>query len=107
MGRMESGMRCFQKIWQNHGSGPGGIQELLKISFPIIISQASVSLMLFTDRLLLTSLGKEYPSASMVAGFFCFIWQVFFVGMLNYINPLVAQYLGAEKKDRCFGVLGQ
>lgn len=86
---------------------PGGLVELLKLALPAGISQACFSLMMFTDRLLLTPLGKEAPAASMLAGFSSFLLAVFFFGLLNYITPLVAQYLGSEQKDKLSKVLHQ
>lgn len=87
---------------KSYFEGEAGIRALLKISLPMIVSQASSSLMLFTDRYLLAPLGKEYPSASMTGGFSSVLLAIFFMGLLGYINPLVSQYLGAGKKH--FGV---
>ena len=81
--------------------------ELVLLSIPIMISQASEALMMFTDRLLLTPLGKEYPAASMAGMFGAEISRVFFFGLLGYINPLVGQYFGAGQKTNCAKVLVQ
>ena len=88
-------------------SGEAGISELLRVSLPMIVSQASSSLMLFTDRYLLAPLGKEYPPASMAGGFSSVLLSIFFMGLLGYINPLVSQYLGAGKKHYGVRVLSQ
>lgn len=90
-----------------HFHGEAGIKELLWISLPIIVSQASSSMMLFTDRYLLTPLGRAYPTASMAAGFLSTLLMIFFIGTLTYITPLVAQYLGAKQTDKCPKVLAQ
>ena len=77
----------------------GGVRELLIVSVPIMISQGAYSLMLFTDRFLLAPLGKEYPACSMLGGFVSTLWVILFMGILNYCNPLIAQYIGAGKKN--------
>ena len=86
---------------------PGGVRELFYVSAPIVISQASESLMLLTDRYFLTPLGKEYPSASMSGGLTSLLALMFFIGLLSYSNALVAQYLGADQKHNCAVVLTQ
>ena len=99
-------MLMYRKLSQ-HFKGEAGIYHLLQVSFPMMVSQASSSLMLFTDRYLLTPLGKEFPAASMAGGFSSVMLTIFFMGLLTYINRLVSQLLGAKKNERCFGVLVQ
>jgi len=94
-------------LLKKYMNGEAGIRELLVLSLPMIVSQASMSMMLFTDRYLLASLGKEYPPASMAGGFSAFMLSIFFTGLLAYINPLVAQYSGAGKRNYCLKVLIQ
>lgn len=89
------------------GTVPGGLRELLKIAIPAGVSQACFSLMMLTDRILLTPLGKEAPSASMLAGFSSFVLAVFFFGLLNYITPLVGQYIGSGRADQAGIVVHQ
>ena len=52
----------FRTFWFR----PGGLSELIKQALPAGISQACFSLMMFTDRYLLSPLGKEAPAASMI-----------------------------------------
>lgn len=80
---------------------PGGVKELLVTSIPIMLSQASSSLMMFTDRYLLKTQGKIVPASSMAGGFLALLFSIFFFGLLTYTTPLVAQYLGANKKNYC------
>jgi len=86
---------------------PGGIRELLVIAFPMVISQACETLMMFVDRLFLSKLGPEYMSAAMGGGITCFMFMTFFMGIIGYANALVAQHLGAGQKDRCAVVTSQ
>ncbi len=86
---------------RKHLDGEGGIRELVALSVPIVISQASVSLMLITDRFLLGSLGTLYPAAGMSGGLTSHVVCVFFMGVLSYITALSGQYLGAGNKEKC------
>lgn len=91
----------MSSLWEKHFKNPGGINELLIVSVPVIISQASGSLMMFTDRLLLTPIGKLHPAASMIGGFTATLNSIFYMGILSYITALTGQYLGAKKNKLC------
>lgn len=81
--------------------GPGGIRELLILAVPMIVSQAADTVMLFVDRLFLSVLGKAHLAAGMGGGLTSFMMMTLFIGLINYVNPLTAQYLGAGRKDQC------
>jgi MATE family multidrug resistance protein len=88
-------------------SGPGGISNLLQIAFPMVISQASDTVMMFFDRLFLSRLGKEHLAASMSGGLTAFMVMTFFMGVAGYVTTLVAQHYGAGQKRRCSVVITQ
>ena len=88
-------------FFKQHIEGPGGVRELMILAIPMIISQAADTVMLFVDRLFLSSLGKEHLAACMGGGLTSFMMLTFFIGLINYVNPLTAQYLGAGQKSRC------
>ncbi len=100
-------MKIFNKFYRHHFEGETGIKTILQISFPIMISQACESLMMFTDRYFLTKIDGVGPSASMVGGFTSFLLSIFLVGLLGFINPLVAQYKGAARGEKVALVIGQ
>jgi len=79
----------------------GGMRELLAIAVPMVVSQACDTVMMFTDRLFLSKLGPEQMNASMGGGLTCYVLMTFFLGLTGYSTALVAQYLGAGRKDRC------
>lgn len=81
--------------------GPGGAVELLGIAFPLVVSQACETAMMFTDRLFLSRLGPEYMSAAMSGGLTAFMFMTFFFGLTGYANALVAQHLGAGRPRDC------
>lgn len=95
------------KFSELFSSKPGNLSELIKQALPAAISQASFSLMMLTDRLLLTPLGKEAPSASMLGGFTSFLMIVFFTGLLGYITPLTGQMIGAKKEKGISSLVNQ
>lgn len=86
---------------------PGSVAELLAIAFPMVVSSACETLMMFVDRLFLSRLGSEYMSAAMGGGMTCFMFMTFFIGLTGYASPLVAQHLGAGQKARCPVAVGQ
>lgn len=95
------------RLLQRHIEGPGGIREMLIIALPMVVSSACDTVMIFTDRLFLSRLGSEQMSAAMVGGLTSFMLTTFFLGLTGYCTALVAQYLGAGRKDRCAAVLTQ
>ena len=79
----------------------GGVAELLTIALPMVVSHACDTVMTFTDRLFLARLGPQPMNAAMAGGLTCFMMMTFFMGLTGYTTALVAQYLGAGRKDRC------
>ena len=92
---------------KKHFVGPGGINKLFVIAFPMIISQASETVMMFCDRLFLSHLGEAYLSAAMIGGLTSFVFMSFWRGVVGYVNALVAQYYGSGQKDKCALVVVQ
>ncbi len=77
------------------------IQRILIIAFPMVISQATDSIMMFVDRLFLSRLGAEYLAAGMSGGLTMFMVSSLFIGTVSYANALVAQLYGAGRKEKC------
>lgn len=75
--------------------------RLLAIAFPMVVSQASDTIMLFVDRLFLSRLGEAYLAASMSGGLTQFMISSFFIGTIGYVTAIVAQYYGAKRFDMC------
>ncbi len=85
----------------------GGLREMLAISLPMVVSHASETALVFTDRLFLSRLGPVQMSAAMGGGLTAFMMTTFFLGLIGYATALAAQYLGAGRKSRCATVLSQ
>jgi MATE family multidrug resistance protein len=79
----------------------GGVRELLAIALPMVVSHACDTVMTFTDRIFLSRLGPDEMNASMSGGLTSFMMMSLFLGLIGYTTALVAQYLGAGRKDRC------
>ncbi len=76
------------------------LRRLIAIAAPMIVSQASETIMRFVDRLFLSYLGKLHIAASMAGGLSAFVFSSFFAGIVGYTNAVVAQYYGAGRNDR-------
>ncbi len=85
----------------------GGLREMLAISLPMVVSHASETVLVFTDRLFLSRLGPVEMSAAMGGGLTAFMMTTFFLGLIGYSTALAAQYLGAGRKHLCAAVLSQ
>ena len=77
------------------------LRRLLAISLPMVVSQASDSIMMFVDRLFLSRLGEAYLSASMSGGLTQFMVASLFIGTVGYTNAVVAQLYGAGRHEHC------
>lgn len=67
----------------------------------MVVSHACDTVMVFTDRLFLSRLGPMHMNASMVGGLTNFVAMTFFIGLIGYTTALVAQNLGARRKEQC------
>jgi MATE family multidrug resistance protein len=81
-------------------SKPNGYRQVLAISLPLVASMGSITLMQFTDRMFLANYSIEAISAALPAGIASFTCLSFFMGVANYTNTFVAQYVGAGAPDR-------
>jgi len=88
-------------LLKNREHTPGGIREMLAIALPMVISYAADTVMTFTDRMFLSRLGPEVMNAAMGGGLTSFMMMTFFLGLIGYSTALVAQYLGANRKNTC------
>jgi MATE family multidrug resistance protein len=77
------------------------ISTLLNIALPMIVSQASETVMLFVDRLFLSHLGKLFISTAMSGGLTSFVIASFFAGVVGYVNAIAAQYFGSGQNRQC------
>lgn len=81
--------------------------KLLVIAFPMVLSQLADTIMLFTDRLMLSSLGPVHLAASMNGGLTSHTISAFFLGLVGYVNAIAAQHYGARQKNECGNAASQ
>lgn len=80
---------------------PAGYGEVLRIAVPLILSTASLTLMLFVDRMFLSWHGQNSVAASTPGGITSFTICCLFMGTAQYVNTIVAQHHGAGDKPAC------
>ncbi len=97
----------FSVLFRRHFQAPGGIEMLMRLALPIIISEASETVMMFVDRLFLASLTRHHLAAAMSGGLTSFMFMTLFFGILGYVNAMVAQYFGSGQRRRCAVVVSQ
>ncbi len=81
--------------------------ELLSIAMPMVISQGTFAVMIFTDRYFLSQIDPVHMAAALGGGVAAFFSFCFFSGILSYSNALAAQYLGAGQLAKCPKVVTQ
>ena len=77
------------------------LRRILDIALPMVVSQASESVMRFVDRLFLSRVSKQHLAAAMSGGVTNFVVASLFVGITGYVNAIVAQYYGASRSEQC------
>ncbi|MBN2210994.1 MAG: MATE family efflux transporter [Sedimentisphaerales bacterium] len=86
----------LQQRWQ----GEGGCGQVLRLALPLILSTSAHSIQLFVDRMFLSWHGAGSISASVIGGMLHFSFVSLFFGIVTYANTFVAQYYGAQRRER-------
>ncbi len=76
------------------------INELLKIALPMVVSQGTFAVMIFTDRYFMSQIDPVHIAAALGGGVASYFSFCFFIGLLSYANAMAAQYLGAGEKEK-------
>lgn len=83
------------------------LRELVKIALPMVVSQGTFAVMIFTDRYFMSQIDPVHMAAALGGGVATFFSFCFFSGLLSYANALAAQYLGAGEIGKCSKVVTQ
>ncbi len=78
----------------------GSILELATISFPLMLSLASISLMIFTDRFFLSRLSLDAFSAASEAAMFFIVFEYSLVSLVTTAEVFVGKLYGATGRDK-------
>ena len=81
--------------------------ELLRLALPMVVSQGTFAVMIFTDRYFLSQIDPVHMAAALGGGIASFFSFCFFIGLLSYTNAMAAQYLGAGETEKCPRVVTQ
>ena len=81
--------------------------ELARIALPMVVSQGTFAVMIFTDRYFMSQIDSVHMAAALGGGVAAFFSFCFFTGLLSYANALTAQYLGAGEIGKCSKVVTQ
>ena len=81
--------------------------ELLRLALPMVVSQGTFAVMIFTDRYFMSQIDPIHMAAALGGGVASFFSFCFFVGLFSYANALAAQYLGAGEPEKCPKVVTQ
>lgn len=92
-------MTLFEK--NASGQKQGGVREMISVALPMVVSFACDTVMIFTDRLLLSRLGPDMMNAALGGGICFYMLITFMIGLTGYTTALAAQYLGAGRKQDC------
>ena len=79
----------------------------MKIALPMVVSQGTFAVMIFTDRYFMSQIDAIHMAAAMGGGVAAFFSFCFFTGLFSYANALTAQYLGAGEHSKCPKVVTQ
>lgn len=72
------------------------LRELFKLAWPLVLAQLAQNLLFTTDVVMMGWLGPQYLAAGMLSHAFFFAIQLFGIGIVGAVAPLVSQALGAR-----------
>lgn len=81
--------------------------ELMRIAIPMIVSQGTFAVMIFTDRYFMAQIDPTHMAAALGGGVAAYFSFCFFSGLFSYANAMAAQYLGAGEIKKCPKVVTQ
>lgn len=92
----------------NRGSPrPGGFREVLTVSWPLVVSTGSFTVMMFCDRMFLSWHSAVELQASVPASILSFTLVCGFLALASYSTTFVAQYHGAGDRKGCVRATAQ
>src|SRR5207253_2324268 len=93
--------------WRERWQQPGGPAELIRLAWPLIVSNGFMTLQLTIDRVFLSRLSSAEVAAAMPA--VMVFWTLFALpqNTAGYVTTFVAQYVGADRPQRVGAVVWQ
>ena len=99
--------RNFVEAQKKSWRGPGGIKVVLIQATPIIITQSSDTILMFTDRYLLAGKSPIDMAAALSGGLTSFLTVTLFFGLLSQVNALSGQFTGKKSPVEASLAAGQ
>ncbi|WP_240946432.1 MATE family efflux transporter [Pseudomaricurvus alkylphenolicus] len=94
-------------MWKLIGTDRQTMAQLVTLAAPMVISQGTFAVMVFTDRYFLSLIGPTHVAAALGGGVAAMCCLSLFLGWLSYGNALVARFFGARQWSQCPKVLTQ
>src|SRR5580704_7278358 len=93
--------------WRQRWRQPGGGSELIRLAWPLIVSNGFNTLQITIDRVFLSWLDSDAVAAAMPA--VMIFWTLFALpqNTASYVTTFVAQYIGADRHERVGPVIWQ
>ena len=86
---------------QETTAGEATLKYILKLAWPIVITNISFTIMQFVNRLMVADLGTEALAAVLPAGIISTIPASFAMGIVTSVTTFVSQSLGKGSKKDC------
>lgn len=84
-------------------NGPGGLKEVGRLAYPIVLTQISITTMGVVDSMIVGRLGAAPLGAVGLGGMWVWTLTSFFVGTSTGVQTFVAQQHGAGEAHSCGG----
>ena len=84
-------------------NGPGGLKEVARLAYPIVLTQMSITAMGVVDSMIVGRLGAAPLGAVGLGGMWVWTLTSFFVGTSTGVQTFVAQQHGAGEAKTCGG----
>src|SRR4051812_44099291 len=81
-------------------TGGSSYSQVLKLAWPLIVSNSFTTIQVFVDRLFLTKYDPDAVAAATSAMMLFWIPFVLLFFTSNYVSTFVAQYTGAKRPER-------
>jgi MATE family multidrug resistance protein len=94
-------------VWMRRWHGEGGVSELLRLAWPLILGNSFWTIQIALDRVLLSRASSELVGAAMAAALLFWTPITLLQYTANYATTFVAQYTGAGQRHRVGPVVWQ
>src|SRR5260370_18187770 len=91
----------------NPSAPRGSVRELLRLAWPLIVTNSFFTLQIFIERMLLSHAGSKEVGAGMVGAMLFWAPLLLLQSTANYATTFLPQYVGAAQLRRVCPVIWQ